>query len=78
MKKTVIEVSEFRATMQYLGVTLQDFSSFAGISLDYSRSLSSGRRTASVVIFRLLQALLDQQETTGTNDCKRHAQGEIE
>ena len=78
MKKTDIDVSEFRSTMQYLNTTLQEFSAFSGFSLDYIRSLSCGRRQASVVLFRLLQALLDQQEATGTNDVKRHAQGEIQ
>lgn len=78
MKKTAIDAKEFRSSMRYLGITLPEFSVFSGFSLDYIRSLSCGRRQASLVTFRLLNALLDQQERTGTNDCKRHAMGEME
>lgn len=78
MKKTAIDAKDFRLAMDYLGVTLQEFAYFSGFSLDYIRSLSCGRREASIVMFRLINALLDQQETGGTNDCKRHALGELQ
>ena len=77
MKKTEIKESDFRASMKYCNITLQDFASFTGFSLDTIRSVSCERYKMSVIMYRLINALLDQQEATGTNDCKRHSLGEI-
>lgn len=77
MKKSDVSSKDFRSTIRYLGVTLQDFAYYSGFSVDYVRSISCGRKELTLILLRTLNLLIEQQNNTKTNDCKKHANGEI-